>query len=132
MQKDVRGEGVTDRIEIQPMQYPDHVTIYHRLGTQPTEGTDSFDLHVVILSELHQRPAARVVENSVLYDYRKGKKAPIPPFMLDVLQTMWRLQEEAREENSRRVINILDRVRRLEQESWDRPDAVEDMGSQSR
>lgn len=113
----------------QPMQYPDHVTIYHKLAKQPTEGTDTFDLHVLILSELHQRPAARVVEDCVLYDYRKGKKTPIRPFMLDVLQETWRLQEEAKRENSRRVVDLLDRVRRLELESWDRADAVEDMGS---
>lgn len=111
------------------MQYPDHVTIYHKLAKQPTEGTDTFDLHVLILSELHQRPAARVVEDCVLYDYRKGKKTPIRPFMLDVLQETWRLQEEAQRENSRQVVDLLDRVRRLELESWDRPDAVEDMGS---
>lgn len=111
------------------MQYPDHVTIYHKLAKQPTEGTDTFDLHVLILSELHQRPAARVVEDCVLYDYRKGKKTPIRPFMLDVLQETWRLQEEAKRENGRRVTDLLDRVRRLELESWDRADAVEDMGS---
>ncbi|KAF2169646.1 hypothetical protein M409DRAFT_64707 [Zasmidium cellare ATCC 36951] len=128
-----KGEGlilrkITTEFKF-PMQYPDHVTIYHKLAKQPVEGTDTFDLHVLILSELHQRPAARVVEDCVLYDYRKGKKTPIRPFMLDVLQETWRLQEEAKRENSKRVVDILDRVRRLEVDSWDRPDAVEDMGS---
>ncbi|CAK4034928.1 Hypothetical predicted protein [Lecanosticta acicola] len=112
-----------------PMQYPDHVTIYHKLGKEPTEATDTFDLHVVIISELKQRIAARVVEDCVLYDYRKGKKTPFRPFMLDVLRETWRLQEDAKRVNSERVIGILDRVRKLETESWDRADAVEDMGS---
>lgn len=114
---------------MQPMTYPDHVTIYHRLGTEPTEGTDTFDLHVIILSELHQRPAARVVEDCVLYDYIKRKKTPIRPFMLDVLRETWRLQEVAKRENSQRVSDLLDRVRQLELQSWDRDGAVEDMGS---
>lgn len=125
----VRGRvGNADKTIDQPMTWPDHVSIYHRLGTRPTEGTDTFDLHVVILSERHQRLAARVIEDCVLYDYRKGKKIPIRPFMLDVLQETWRLQEEAKRVNSERVIGILGRVRQLELESWDRADAVEDMG----
>lgn len=113
------------------MQFPDHVTIYHKLGKEPTEGTDTFDLHVVILSELHQRPAARVIEDCVLYDYRKGKKTPLQPFMLDVLRQTWRLQENAKRVNSERVMSLLNRVRKLETGSWDRADAVEDMGGAS-
>ena len=113
------------------MRYPDHVTILHKLATEPKEGTDTFDLHVLILSELHQRPAARVIEDVVFYDYRKAKKTPLRPFMLDVLQHTWKLQEEAKRVNSQRVTSILERVRSLELESWDREGAVEDMGSAS-
>ena len=61
----------------QPMTYPDHVTIYHKLSKCPEKGTDTFDLQVVILSELHQRAAARLVEDCVLYDYQKGQKTPV-------------------------------------------------------
>ena len=107
------------------MRNPDHVTIYHKLAKEPVEGTDTFDLHVLILSELHQRPVARCFEDCVLYDYRKAKKTPIRPFMLKVLQETWRLQEQAKRENSGRVNDLLDRVRQLEKASWDRPDAVE-------
>ncbi|EME39971.1 hypothetical protein DOTSEDRAFT_137200 [Dothistroma septosporum NZE10] len=128
-----KGEGlilrkITTEFKF-PMTYPDHVTIYHRLGTKPAEGTDTFDLHVIILSELHQRPAARVVEDCVLYDYIKRKKTPIQPFMLEVLRETWRLQEITKRENSERVSSLLDRVRQLELQSWDRADAVEYMGS---
>lgn len=115
----------------QPMRYPDHVSIYHKLAKEPVEGTDTFDLDVLILSELHQRPAARVVEDCVFYDYRQGKKTPFRPFMLDVLRETWKLQEEAKRVNSQRVLGILDRVRKLEKESWDREGAVENMGSAS-
>ena len=113
----------------QPMRYPDHISIYHKLGTEPTEGTDTFIMDVMIVSELHQRPAARCIEDCVLYDYRAAKKVALRPFMLDVLQHTWKLQEEAKRVNSERVYGLLDRVRQLEQNSWDREGAVEDMGT---
>lgn len=111
------------------MKYPDHVTVYHRLASKPLEGTDTFDMHAIILSELHQRTAAKVIEDCVLYDYRTSKKTPIKPFMLSVLQETWEHQEEAKRTNSRRVVGLLGRVRKLETDSWDREDAVENMGS---
>lgn len=113
----------------QPMRYPDHISIYHKLGTEPTEGTDTFLMDVMIVSELHQRPAARCVEDCVLYDYKAAKRVPLRPFMLDVLQHTWTLQEEAKRFNSERVSGMLDRVRQLEKSSWDREGAVEDMGT---
>ena len=114
------------------MTFPDHITVLHKLGREVKEGMEGFEFNVVILSELHQRPAARLVEDCVLYDYKKGKKTTFQPFMLDVLKETWRLQEEAKRENSARVRGILARVRKLEMDSWDREDAVEDMGSSHR
>lgn len=114
---------------LQPMTWPDHISVYHKLASQPTKETDSFILDVLILSERHQRPAARCVEDIVVYDYKKGKKAPLKPFMVEAFQETWRLQEEAKKKNSDRVRRLLDQVRRLEQGSWDRPDAKEDLGS---
>ena len=114
------------------MKFPDHITVYHKLGNEPTESTDGFILDVVIMSELHQRVAARVVEDCPVYDYRIGKKATLPPFMIDVLRETWRLQEEAKQVNTLRVQSISDRVRQLELDSWDRADAVEDTGSAGR
>lgn len=84
------------------------------------------------MSELHQRIAARATEDCALYDYRIGKKTSFKPFMLDVLNETWRLQEEAQTVNSDRVRTLLDRVRQLELESWDREGAVEDVGSRNR
>ncbi|GAM82360.1 hypothetical protein ANO11243_003390 [Dothideomycetidae sp. 11243] len=109
----------------QPMTFPDRVTVYHKLGTQPTTETDSFKLDVLILSERQRRPAARCVEDIVMYDYRRGAKATLPPYMLDAFRETWRLQEEARQVNGDRIRDLLDKVRRLEQQTWDRPDAVE-------
>jgi len=86
-------------------------------------------LDVLILSEVHQRPAARCVEDIVVYDYRKGKKTPLAPFMAEAFKETWRLQEESKKRNSERVNHLLDRVRSLEKDTWDRADAVEDLGS---
>lgn len=111
------------------MKWPDRISVYHKLRSEPTAGTDSFILDVLIMSELHQRPAARCIEDIVVYDYTVSKKTALKPFMLDVFQDTWLLQEEAKRKNSDRVTQLLERVRRLEKESWDRVDAVEDLGA---
>lgn len=111
------------------MTWPDHISVYHKLASQPTSSTDSFVLDVLILSELHKRPAARCVEDIVVYDYKRGKKTPLRPFMVDAFRQTWQLQEEAKKQNSDRVRSLLDRVQALEKDTWDNPDAVEDLGS---
>ena len=117
---------------LEPLKYPDRITVYHKLGTEPTTGSDAMLLDVLIISELHQRIAARLTEDVVLYDYRVGKKTPMQPFMVDVLRDTWRLQEESKRVNSERVRGLLERVRLLETGSWDREGAVEDVGSHGR
>lgn len=113
------------------MKWPDRISIYHKLRSEPSSGTDSFILDVLIMSEHQQRPAARCIEDIVVYDYRIGKKTPLKPFMIDVFRDTWRLQEEAKRTNSERVVRLLERVRGLERDTWDREDAVEDMGGAS-
>ncbi|KAF2717632.1 hypothetical protein K431DRAFT_232641 [Polychaeton citri CBS 116435] len=112
-----------------PMKWPDRVTVYHKLTSAPTPSTEALLLDVVILSEKHQRPAARVAEDCAIYDYVQGRKVKMHPFMLKAFKETWRLQEEAKRANTQRVRNILQRVRQLELESWDREGAVEDLGS---
>ena len=112
-----------------PMTWPDRISVYHKLTSRPTESTDAMVLDVMILSEVRQRPAARCFEDCVVYDYRKGRKASVPSWMLDQFQKTWELQELAKSENSRKVVSLLDRVAALEKKSWDRPDAKEDIGS---
>lgn len=111
------------------MTFPDHVSVYHKLRHAPDEKMDHFILDVIILSELHQRPAARCVEDIVVYDYKKGKKAPLRPFMVDMFKETFRLQEEAKKTNGERIRKLHERVEALERETWDRPDAREDVGS---
>ncbi len=86
-------------------------------------------LDVIILSELHRRPAARCIEDIVLYDYRSGTKIPLRPFMRRVFEETFQLQEKAKYEYGGRVKRLILRVERLEKGSWDRPDAKEDLGS---
>jgi hypothetical protein len=83
----------------------------------------------MILSELHQRPAARCVEDIVVYDYKKGRKTELPPFMMDAFQETWERQEEAKKVAGERIEELDRVVRELETGSWDRADAVEDLGS---
>ncbi|CAE7210045.1 hypothetical protein CFE70_009258 [Pyrenophora teres f. teres 0-1] len=112
-----------------PMKWPDRITVLHKLREHPTENTDHFILDVLILSEAHRRPAARCVEDIVVYDYQTAKKSPLPPFMISKFQETFKLQEQAKETNSNRVRALLNRVRELEKSSWDRTDAKEDFGS---
>ena len=110
------------------MAWPDSISVYHKLRSPLSASGDSFSLDVLILSERHQRPAARCVEDIVLYDYRQGQKTPLRPFMLEKFRETFALQEEAKSVNGGRVVALLERVRRLEGETWDREGAVEDLG----
>ena len=110
------------------MAWPDRVSVYHKLRSCPSESTDSFLLDVIILSERHQRTAARCMEDIVVYDYRRGKKKPLRPFMVDKFRETFALQEMAKKENSQLVQSLLQRVEKLEKESWNRPNAKEDFG----
>lgn len=114
---------------MQPMTYPDRVTVLHKLRDRPQSDTDHFILDVLILSEVHRRPAARCIEDIVVYDYKAGRKSPLKPFMVDKFRETFDLQQQARQKHGNRVAELLRRVRELEQDSWDRPDAEEDLGS---
>ncbi|OOF95705.1 hypothetical protein ASPCADRAFT_207052 [Aspergillus carbonarius ITEM 5010] len=115
-----------------PMTYPDKVTVYHKLVHDPTSPKTphhGFYLQAMIISEARQRPAARVHEDIVMYDYKANKKTELPPFVFEQFKATWKLQEQAKEFWQQRILDIETRVRTLETESWDREDAVEDTGS---
>ncbi|KAN0114439.1 Thioesterase/thiol ester dehydrase-isomerase [Hyaloscypha variabilis] len=112
-----------------PMTYPDHISVFHKLRALPSKDTSSFVLDVLILSELHQRPAARCVEDIVVYDYRAGKKVAVRPFMMKAFEETWRDQEEERKRVESRIQEVERAVAELERETWNREGAVEDLGS---
>ena len=64
----------------------------------------------------------------MVYDYRRGAKSPLRDFMVARLKETFDLQEQSKMRNESRVRDLLQRVRRLEKDVWDRSDAVEDMG----
>ena len=110
--------------------FPDSVTVYHKLSMPPQVSTSSFVLDVVILSERHQRPAARCVEDIVLYDYQAGQKLELGsrPFILKAFERTWIAQEEARKAAKVKAAWVEGMIRRVEMATWDREGAVEDMG----
>lgn len=114
---------------MKPMKWPDRITVLHKLRDKPKANADHFILDVVILSEAQRRPAARCVEDIVVYDYQKARKSPLKPFMIDKFSETFELQEQAKKKYSNRVRTLLNRVRELEKSSWDRGDAKEDFGS---
>lgn len=114
------------------MTWPDKITVYHKLAHDPDSFSShsAFELQVMILSEARQRPAARCHEDIVTYDYKLGAKTPsLPAFVKNQFKTMWAKQQEAKKTWQQRILDIEEDVRQLEAASWDRPDAVEDMGA---
>ena len=111
-----------------PMTWPDRISVYHKLRSRPDEATESLILDVLIMSEVRQRPAARCLEDVVVYDYRAGKKSTLEPFMLEEFKRTFDLQEAAKRESREQIQRLEERVKRLETGSWDRPDAKEDFG----
>lgn len=112
------------------MTWPDKISVFHKLVRDPSIPESQLSFELLILSEAHQRPAARCYEDSVMYDYRVGRKmATMPLFILQQFGAICELQEENRRVWQQRVHDIDAGVRQLEVESWDREDAVEDMGS---
>ena len=88
-------------------------------------------LDVLVLSERHQRIAARCFEDVVLYDYRTASKVPLGsrPFVLKAFEDLSQAQEQEAVACLERRSVTTEAVRRLETNSWDRPDAKEDQGS---
>ena len=98
----------------------------HRLHAPPSSSTSSFTLDSLQLSETHQRPAARGVEEIVLYDYAARRRcAEMPAFVQAGFEAVWKEQEDARQTWAGRVKEIERRVEGLEEGSWRREGAVE-------
>lgn len=116
------------------MKWPDRISVFHKLRHSPSSTTSSSDpssfiLDVLILSEVHQRPAARCEEDIVVYDYAAGKKASISGFIKEGFERVWIEQEEEKRKAEKRIEEIESMVRELEMDSWDQEGAVEDMGA---
>ncbi len=115
----------------QPVVYPDSISVYHKLRLSPASSPPptSLILDCIILSHKQRRVAAKTEEDIAIYDYRIAKKAEMPKFMQDVLSEIWRLQQEEMVRARSQVWELIKAVEELERETWNRPDAVEDVGS---
>jgi len=114
------------------MVYPDKISVYHKLRAQPTrepEAPSNFMLDCIVLSHQHRRVSAELDEDIVVYDYKAAGKTSMPDFMLDLFDETWKLQEAEEIRARTRIWELIDAVERLEKETWNREDAVEDMGS---
>ena len=98
------------------MQYPDNISVYHRLAS-PEIRDSSLVLKSTIVSHKHQRSAARISEDIVIYDYRQGKRAEVPSWMSDVLHKANAQEHDSSEYWTRRRIEVDDMLDRLEAES---------------
>ncbi|OAA56528.1 hypothetical protein SPI_07535 [Niveomyces insectorum RCEF 264] len=114
-----------------PMTYPDTISVYHKLRVSPASdpSATSLLLDCVVLSHGHRRIAARTFEDVAIYDYRKAATTQLPGFMLAVLGDVWQQQEAEMVRARRRIWELAAAVEQLEKQTWDRADAVEDMGS---
>ncbi|KAI1171458.1 thioesterase-like superfamily-domain-containing protein [Nemania sp. FL0916] len=112
-----------------PMTAPDSISVYPKLSRPPEATHTSLMLDCVVFSHRHRRIAARTAEEISLYDYRAATKTVLPTFMLDVLRDAWRRQQERTDLARARIWDLLARVEGLEKETWDREDAVEDLGA---
>ena len=74
-------------------------------------------MRCVVLSHAQQRPAARIVEECVIYDYQQGRKVPPAPWLRDMVGRVAAEEgEEGRNWRERRA-EVENRVRRLEEGS---------------
>ena len=93
------------------MTYPDSATVLFKLVDRPDFTSDSLEMEVAIFSDAHQRLAARCVESTVIYDYRKAKKASLPGYMVEKFQETYDKQLEAKRrhyQQAREVIRAVD------------------------
>lgn len=115
----------------QPMTYPDKISVFHKLRTLP-EGNpapSAFMLDCIVVSHQHRRIAARLEEDIVVYDYKAARKASMPDFMMKLFVETYRMQEAETLLARTRIWDLINAVEALEKETWDREDAVEDVGS---
>ncbi|WQF85451.1 Putative HotDog domain superfamily protein [Colletotrichum destructivum] len=97
-----------------PMAYPDHVTVLHKIVSEPTYESDYILLEALLVSDVHRRPAARCFEDIVVYDYKAAKRTPLKPFMVDRLRETYEAQERSRVEVESKVQRLLEVVEKLE------------------
>ncbi|CAG8961850.1 hypothetical protein HYFRA_00014041 [Hymenoscyphus fraxineus] len=111
-----------------PLTVLDRVIVYSRLRSLPKSSDTSFVLDTSIISNRHQRVAARCEEEIVVYDYTKKRQTPFPPHMTEALENVWLDQEKRQSAVAFNLFCLEVRLMVLEKLTWDRDGAVEDFG----
>jgi hypothetical protein len=113
------------------MTYPDRISVYHKLRVDPSSSStpdSAFALDCIVLSHNARRIAARLEEDIVIYDYSKARKTAMPDYMVALFGETFRMQQQEMSRARGRIWELIDEVEELERETWDREDAVEDVG----
>ncbi|KAH7140148.1 thioesterase-like superfamily-domain-containing protein [Dactylonectria estremocensis] len=97
-----------------PMDFPDRTTVLHKLVSPPNYDSDHVLLEAVIMSERHQRPAARCFEDIVVFNYKTAQKTPLKGFMVDKLRETYQLQEASKKACEDEVEGIIKAVEEIE------------------
>ena len=88
-------------------------------------------LRCSILSHNHQRQAARISEDLLIYDYRLGRKIPLPPWIESVFRKAGADEQESRRSWQARRNEIEIKLGNLEKKTV-LSGEKEDMGSTAR
>jgi hypothetical protein len=70
-----------------------------------------------------------VFEDIVIYDYQKARKTKMPDFVKSGWLATLQAQEKEKASAAARIQELTVRVTDLEKGTWDRTDAIEDLGS---
>jgi hypothetical protein len=113
------------------MTYPDRISVYHKLRVDPSSSStrpSAFVLDCIVLSHNARRIAAKLEEDIVIYDYKAARKSAMPEYMVPLFSETFQLQEKEMRRARARIWDLIGEVEHLEKETWDRPDAVEEIG----
>lgn len=99
---------------MQPVTYPDRVTVLHKLAMKPDYTSDALFFDVLIVSEAHKRIAARCFEDIVVYDYRSAKRTPLEPCMVDRLRETYEMQEKNKKQRQEEVKELFGALAMIE------------------
>jgi len=98
------------------------LTLIHKLNPSllppASEPITFIPLRCVVLSHKHQRAAARIAEENVVYDYRAHQKAELEPWMEKVIRTAAADEEQSMRVWAERRAVVETWLDELERRSW--------------
>ncbi|RGP72170.1 hypothetical protein FSPOR_2842 [Fusarium sporotrichioides] len=96
-----------------PLEFPDRITVFYKLLEAPTHESTSLKKEAWILSETHRRLAAKLIEDTAIYDYKSAKKSVLKPFMVEKFQKTFKLQQERQKKYTEEADKLIKAVEEL-------------------